>query len=346
MSRRVVASILIALWLCAAGARAEVVPDLYAASVPVGDQGEAALAAGARKALAEVIVKVSGSPSALDNPAVGAALANARAEVQQYAFSRDDSSESGLAARFEFDRGYISDLLTSAGLPLWTANRPRVLVWMAVETDGQRQFVNPADTPELAAGLMQAFRRRGVPAQFPLYDLGDATALGLDDVWQQQAAAVQDASARYGVEDILMGRVAEDSTGRWVGDWSYLHGLDRRDRSASTDSAQEFFGAGVGLVADDMVARYAVTPSGAGQDRVQLGVSGVEGFADYAAIVNWLQGLELVSDANVTRVSGDRVEFTLVASADAARLAQIIQLNQHLQPLDPSGQNLEYRWQN
>ncbi len=74
-------------------------------------------------------------------------------------------------------------------------------------------------------------------------------------------------------------------------------------------------------------------------------MSGVQGFGDYAAIVNWLQGLELVTDVNVTRIAGDRVELSLAVSADPGRLAQIIQLNQHLQPVDPASQQLEYQWQ-
>ncbi|WP_167854993.1 DUF2066 domain-containing protein [Mangrovimicrobium sediminis] len=324
--------------------RADVVPGLYAASVAVSDQGEAALAAGAREALSEVIVKVSGSPAALDDPTVREALAGARKQVQKFSFRRDDNADTGLSARFEFDSGYVSRLLAAAGLPLWTANRPRVLVWAAVESAGERRFVNPADTPELAAELLDAFQRRGVPAQFPLFDLGDATALGLEDIWAQDMDAVLAASARYALADVLVGRAVEVSNGKWLGDWNYLSGLERRDRSLDAPTPPDFFAGGVGLVAEDMAARYAVAPTGENDGQVRLVVLGVQDFADYAAIRNWLQGLELISDASVASIDGERTEFTLTALADADRLAQIIELNRRLQPLDPTGQRLEYQW--
>ena len=104
------------------------------------------------------------SPEARDilgHPDVVALLPNARDHVQQYVFLRDSGPDKALYARFEFEASFVNGLLTKARLPLWTANRPRVLVWMVVDLDGRRQFVSFADTPDLAAQLVTEFERRG-----------------------------------------------------------------------------------------------------------------------------------------------------------------------------------------
>ena len=337
---------LAALLLAGNGALAEVVRDLHSASVPIENQGSKALASASQDALAEVLVKVSGSKDVLAHPDLVAALPNARSHVQQYAFSRDSGPDGALYARFEFEATYVNGLLTSARLPLWTANRPRVLVWMVVELDGRRQFVSLAETPEIAAQLVAEFERRGVPIQLPLFDLSDATAIAVDDVWRQRGSTIQAASNRYNVQDILVGRGVVVSSGAWTGDWSYLYGNHRMDRSSSAPLAAGFMREGVNLAAEEMASRYAVAATGVADDRVPMVVSGVYEFSDYTAIVSWLESLELIEHANIQSISGDRVEFGLDAAAGAAQLASIIELNERLQPVESIPDQLVYQWRN
>ena len=84
------------LLLAVASSRADIVRDLYSAQVSVADQSAKALAVASREALAEVLVKVSGSVEVLQNPAIKTALKEARAHVQQYAYSREDGSQGAL----------------------------------------------------------------------------------------------------------------------------------------------------------------------------------------------------------------------------------------------------------
>ncbi|RLQ21681.1 DUF2066 domain-containing protein [Seongchinamella sediminis] len=335
-----------ALTLFAGAAAAEVVRNLHSAQVPVSNQSSSALASASRDALAEVLVKVSGSEEVLQHPDIVTALAEARSHVQQYAYVRNDRDSDELSARFEFDDSYINRLLTNARLPLWTANRPRVLVWMAVEMEGARQLVSFADTPELAAQLVTAFERRGVPLQLPLFDLADATAISVDDVWEQRGPVVQSASARYRAEHLLVGRAVVLSSGQWTGDWSYFFGIHRLDRGSQTPAAAGFIRDGVALAAEEMASRYAVAPTGAADDRVRMVVSGVVSFSDYTAIVNWLESLELIEHANVESINGERVEFGLDTAADAAQLATIIELNKRLQREGDLPGQLVYQWTN
>ena len=102
------------------------------------------------------------------------------------------------------------------------------------------------------------------------------------------------------------------------------------------------------MVAESMASRYAIAPTGSDPRGVILSVQGVQRYGDYANIVAWLEGLELVEHANVERISGDLIEIRLIASADAAQLAALIELNQRLMQLPPHAPHvqLSYQWQN
>ena len=283
---------------------AALVKNLYEAEVPVADHSQQALAVASRAALSEVLVKVSGSVEILQNPAIVTELGRARSHVQQYSYTRDEDAEGDLAARFEFDGSVVLRMVTESGAPLWTANRPAVLVWMVEQDADGRQFVNWDSAPEMLTAVQRGFAQRGVPVRFPLFDLQDSASLTVDDAWRLQASPILSASQRYGVQDILAGRLTELSTGQWLGDWTYLSVNPRVDRSVSADSVEIFLGTGVALVAEEMAGRYAVAASGGDTGGIVMSVVGVNDYSDYANIVTWLESLELIRHANVETIRG------------------------------------------
>jgi hypothetical protein len=329
-------------------ARAQTVADLYSAEVPVANQSSAELQKGARAALADVLVKVSGSSGLLANPAIKSALAKARSQVIKYGYSQDQRIPGKLLMRFEFDRTYVTDLIIEAGAPLWTANRPTVLVWLVVEDAEGRRFATPDSDPELIADLRAAFSRRGVPMQLPMYDLADAAALTPDAAWRLDRTALLAASARYDVQDILAGRIAIPAAGDLSGEWMYLRDGNVRERPVKGADTGPLLREGVAMVAEDMASRYAVAPT-AGGGGLAMSVSGVTGYADYAAVVSWLESIELIEHANIERVQGDVIQLRLHAKVDAAQLAGILELNEQLVPLPgvtTDGVELAYQWLN
>ncbi len=327
---------------------AVVVENLYEAEVTVADHGKQALAAAAKVALSEVFVKVSGSVEVLQNPAIAAELKRARTYVQQYSYTRDEDAQGDLAARFEFDSSVVSRLVTDSGAPLWTANRPAVLVWVVVKDAQGSRFLSRELAPEVLAKLQQGFGQRGVPLRFPLHDLQDSATLSVDEVWRLQASPIFNASQRYGVQDVLAGRLTVLSSGTWLGDWIYLSEDNRVDRSVTAESVDAFLGEGVSLVAEEMAGRYAVATSSTQAGGIMMSVSGVSNYRDYADIVAWLESLELIEHANVETIRGPDIQLRLLARADASQLKATIELNQRLIPREETltSDQLSYQWQN
>jgi hypothetical protein len=325
---------------------AEIVEDLYGAMVSVPDVSQEALVVASREALSQVLVKVTGTETVLQAPAVVSALNESRNLVQRFAYAREDKVGASLSAHFEFESSSISNLIQQAGQPFWTANRPVVLAWIVVEGPHGRKFLSEESMPEHMASFSEEFGRRGLPFQMPLYDISDAAAMSPDKLWSLRTGSLRDASQRYGGKDILAGRVAILSNGDWVGDWTYLFDNSRVDRTLKSASAKDFFQQGSALLAQQMSARFAVTSSADAINSARVKVSGVTSYSDYARVVEWLQGLELIDSANISSIHGDVIRVDLSARADAQSLAATIELNSRLKALLTSGRDeeLSYQW--
>ncbi len=330
-------------------ASAVVVEDLHRALVDVEDHSNAQLQAATREALSQVLVKVSGSPAVLANEQLTAALDEASRYMQRYQYLRPE--DGSLKLQVHFDPQSVNDLLRNAGAPLWTANRPPLLVWLVVDDATGRHIATPDSNPELFDTLTRELERRGVPVTFPLYDLQDTLAISVQALWRLDELAVYRASQRYGVANVLVGRMTALPGERWMGDWSYLYNQDSAAGSLYGQSAQAYSGEMVDFVADRMAGRYAVAADAQALE-VLVRVDDIDAFADYRTVLQYLEGIELVDDAWPAYLEGDSVVFRLAAQADAEALHRIVALNRRLQrqaqpePLrrGPINLDLVYRW--
>lgn len=349
ISVRVVRSCALALVLLAnMSVHGALVDNLYEAEVPVADHGAQALEKSSLLALQQVFIKVSGSVDVLENPVILTELEKARSYVQQYSYTRDQDTDGDLSAKFEFDGSVISRLVVNSGAPLWTANRPTVLVWIVVQSATGRQFVGSDSFPDVLQSVQKSFSTRGVPLRAPLLDLEDTAALGVDDVWRLRGPPLTSASHRYGVQDILAGRVTVLSTGEWLGDWAYISGNSRVDRTVSAASVDAFANSGASLVAEEMADKYSLAASQTDLAGVLMSVRGVDSYADYSKIVSWLESLELIQHANIEKIEGGQILLRLTAQAEASRLRKIIELNRRLVPVSSASNTfqLSYQWKN
>lgn len=341
--------LLLCLLLSCGPARAVVVENLYRALVDVEDHSRSELQRATREGLAQVLVKVSGTAAVLQMDEINAALDQAPRYMQRYRYLRPE--EGGLRFQVHFDAQLVNDLLRDAQAPLWTANRPPVLVWMVVSDESGRRPATPEANPEFFEQMQLALDRRGVPAVFPLNDLEDTVAVSVEGLWALDESAILKASERYGVSGVLAGRIRAMPDGRWLGDWRYLAGGESLDTSFYGEEVPVFTATVVDVVADRMAGRYAV----AGEENaleVLVRVDALGGFGDLRRVLDYFQSIELVDAAWPAYLEGDSVVFRLAAQADPDQLARIIQLNRRLQRQEaptalrrgPINLDLVYQW--
>lgn len=337
--------VLLGLSLGAAAARSDDVLWLYEVQVPVADQSPRARLEAAGTALAQVLTRLTGLTDLPRNEAVDRALAAPDLYYNQFGFRRGEAGE--LLLHLQFVPQSVLDLIRRGNLPIWRANRPTVLAWTVVDDGtGERRIVNAGAAHPVAEGLKQRAQERGLPLILPLMDLEDQMLVEPAMVWGRLTQPLLEASERYPADILLIGRVQLQPDGRWLGNWEFWLEDDVRELEQQAEEPAQLGAAAADLVSNELAARFAVLDSGA--RRLELAVSAVESAADYADLLRYLGGLEIVDEVDVRFVSADRLGISLVTVAEPDQLQDLLRLDRRLLP-DPYrpalGPALELVWQ-
>jgi len=294
---------------------AEPVKDLYVAQVPVQGQGSEARSEAIRQALAQVIVKVSGSRQATGGPQLKKLLARSSRYVEQYRYRLAegrvgvDKGASGRLLWVKFDERAVNRLLRSQGLVVWGRVRPSLLLWIGLEEGGHRRLMQPELEPALRSALQRTARQRGVPVLLPLMDLQDRNGLKVSDLWGGFEQEIRRASRRYQPDVILAGHLRQVGRGDWRGDWTLLQ--PGADRVWSTRGPGKSAAAVAGLqrAVDELAAQYAPRTGNQESLRLRLRISGMRNLADYILVKDYLHSLGMIERLDLLAAEGDHVSF-------------------------------------
>ncbi len=346
---------LVVAW-CLGGATASLagtVAGLYDAQYPVTEQSAQSLKQAAAAGLEEVFVRVSGRRDVREHPAIISALATPEPFLTRYRYQRANSDQGeGLLVDMSFAPGQVNAVLQSAFLPVWSANRPEVIVWLVVDTAAGRNFVAAGADPRVEAELQAQAQRRGLALQFPLFDLVDAANLTTDQVWQMSIEDVKAASERYSPPYVLMGRASEFSTGQWVASWVLLSedGYSRLDSQGQ--NSEEMLSPVVDLIADIQGRRYAAVAGGRRSGNTLIHIGGVDDFSEYAHLLSYMEGLAMVEHANTVWLDGAELVMELVLKDDVEKVRRYLALDGRLREVQnasgaitPMAVQSYYLWQ-
>jgi len=321
------------------------VEGLYLSTVEVADQSSAQRQKGFSLALAEVLIKTTGTKDITARPGVSQALAQASNYMVKYAYlpqpdpvspsedalANGEQAEiaqtpSGFPFSVQFAKATVDELMRTLDLPIWPANRPQVLVWVVEQTASGYRFVDAADLPQ---SLQSSFQRRGLPFQLPLYDLGDQLALSSLAAWSLNQQQLQDAAKRYGVDHWLVLRYSQLSSGGVRGSW-YLAGRkgDFAGDSALLNTLQAasndaFLSASVDQVVDRF-ARQMTYFADAEANLFRLVVENIGSFAAFTQLNGFLSGLEIVNSVKVRSVEGDTLVLDLSTEGESRVLLRAL----------------------
>lgn len=345
-------AVLLALAATSPPVAARVLPDLYEVTVAIDSQSSAELRRASREALAELFVRISGHRAVLDNDTIVAAVRDASRFTRQFSYQSetDEDGEQQLRVVLDFESSLVEDTLRRAGLPLWSSNRPTVLVWLVADDEHGRHFVGGDQAPELVAAIREQAIRRGLAVQLPALDLEDLVALSPDDIWRQNFTRIDEAAERYGADSLLVGRVSQLNNGRWLGRWSFRLNGQRIPFEGEAADGKGFIVAGLNQVAETLAGEYAIAPVQAAEGGVLMRLTDVRSFVDYARAIQYLEGIVAVHHANVVSLQRDELILRLIADGEIAQLQQVFSLDKRLQPqlqqdyTGPYPIVLSYRW--
>ena len=331
-------------------ALALIVDGLYDQEIAVQGQGDAERIRAYREGLSAVILKITGTERWLRNSAVERAIRDAQSYVQEVSYRTSSGpQEQRNFINVRFDRALVDRMLNDAGIPVWDQNRPAVLLWLSVQAaDGRRELLS-ADSDHPLLEIVREFSRlRGVPLLFPLLDLEDRRNLPTDVAWSLDEQAIRQASARYGADAILSGRVLESPSGELVGLWQFLF----RDNVESFDSFERDLQVYADTALERVTAQLAThfglikLPQAI---QVKIRVDAVDSAKDYVDLLQYIQSLAVVESASVSLLDGSDIELDVSLIGNPFLFAEFITLGRDLQAQDTRTQDSTqntffYRW--
>jgi hypothetical protein len=301
-------------------------PALYQAEVELLSQGPGERRAAAARALGQVVVKLTGNAQAAGHPVVRRAMANAEAFVTDSRGSEAVSDQQGNTAiggapiykslmTFSFDPASVDALVAGTGLPYWGGNRPRPLLWLAIDDGRGARLVNSqqlAVVKPLATRGLERGLRFGLPA-------GSAVEqAAVQTIWAQNPAPMLPLTARYGEQTQLLGRVYR-AGGGWTADWVLSSGETELSRwSYSDPSPQRAIASGADGAADAIARRDAAPLDVGTPGPLVVEIAGLRGGSDYTRAMGYLQTLAVVRSLKVLQASPDslRVELDLAVGPE------------------------------
>lgn len=319
------------------GRTAEQLQGLYDVELKVSSQSRRDRRKATVEGLKTVFVRISGNHSVLEQASIKASYKKAESYLKQFSYVKRQDVESGdeqVIIHMEFEATLIERLLREQGLPMWSSNRPTVLVWLVADGPEGRHFVGAGDE-RIVAQIQAQAKRRGLAIKMPSLDLEDSVALSPNELWSLSLWSAQRAASRYQADSLLIGRMTELSNGQWIGSWVFNNAGQPSKLDSDAPKLDTFMGEGMDLVADRLAATYAIVPVKMSAQGVLMRLTGINNFADYARAVHYLEQLSAVRYANPMHVEKNEMLVHLIADGQLHQLEQSLALGKRLKKISP-----------
>ncbi len=306
--------------------RADVIDWLYDVEVPVATQSSSDTRAAAARALATVLTRVTGLKVIPRNPMVTTALRNPGRFYARYRFVRKaggakDAMDQQTVLEVGFDPRTVQDLVRSAALPIWSANRPSVLAWIVLEEDVPSLAASDDTTPWVRT-IKARSRDRGLLVQLPLMDLVDRERISGSTVSGGFSEQILGASERYGAQYVLTARIWMDGGGLWRGVGGLMFEGRQTNFAHEGETRDEVCEKVLDAVADELVQRFVVF--GLHTEGISIWVSGITSVSEYGSLLRYLQSLEFIDRVDVAEVSIDRIRIVVHTRSTLRGLSELL----------------------
>jgi len=279
--------------------------------------------------MGQLLTRVTGRRDAPFEPALSGMLGNARDFVEQIGTLDRDN----LIVRF--DASNVEAALVRLEQPVWGAERPVTLVWLAVDSGlGQRELLSAdpqvgapeseltATLAELRAELAAVAAERGLLLTLPLLDIEDMTTLSFADVWGGFRDRIERASERYAADDIVVGQLRATGFGP-VLRWTLLKG--GREIGLPGQTVRE----GIDALADLYAAEFSTIGRASAANVTILGVRTLD---DYGRVMRYMESLSVLESVVPEEMDDGSLRLRVAARGGESALRRVLGLGDLLSP--------------
>lgn len=307
----------------------------YNTEVAVASQNANERRGALARALDQVIVRLTGDPLAPRNALIRRAAGNAQSLASDTRYRQDTEQINGvpvyktvLVVNFEPDS--VDELIAGAGLKYWSSDRPRPILWLAID-DGRGARLVSSQQINVVKPLARRGLERGVHYGLPAG--GTVEQAAVNAIWAQDAAALQVLSARYGNDCQLIGKVYRSAAG-WTADWLLTRaGAELVRWSFSDADAQRVIASGVDKGVDALAAREAVLLDSEPAGLYRVDVLGVDKPSDFIRAMAYLQTLAVVRRVGVIEARPEYLRLQLDLSTGMKGFRRMVEVGDTLRPV-------------
>ena len=313
----------------------------YQAEVPVRNQTDAEREKAFVRALAQVLVNVTGDDGATQRPGVREELAKATHYVEGYDYRQDEGVSATGAPSFQtmlvvrFRQADVDDLVAMLGLPSWPQPRPKPVLWLAIDDGSGPRLVGLAQV-NAARSILDAAKSRGYALGLPAGTAAEQAAVGA--IWRGDIAAISALSKRYSPPMQLIGKLRR-SAGGWSADWTLVDGGKVLSTwQTSHPDARRAMAGGADGAADALFKRYAKAGAAGPAGVYRLRILGIRGADDYLRLAGYLDGIAIVKRIAPVAASPEALELDLDLATGLAGFNRYIARGDLLVPIagDPA----------
>jgi len=336
--RHAIASLLLvvsvlAIGLFVSGAAHADDSSLYEGSALVNSQGNGERAVALQRALAQVIVKLTGQRNAAGLAQVRSLLGDASRLVKDSRYSAESESINGAPIyrqklTAQFDRGAVDALIAGSGLPVWPSPRAPVVLWLVID-DGHGARMVGAAHANAVKSLTDRAADRGLTVVLPSgTPLESQVALLASGIGPAQAVVLP--SAAYGSQQ-LVGRLVRTASG-WSAQWTLLDGGVELNRWNETgpDARLAMANAADGA-ADALARKYAKVAAGGPSGSFTIEIDGLRSGDDYVRAMGYLEGLGIIRKIVLIDAVDDRLRMQLELSTGLEGFRNVVGVGQVLE---------------
>ena len=330
----------------------DVVPWLYEITLPVSSQNVNEVNRASRVGLATVLERVTGQREIERLGTIRTALQNAQNFVLQHSFGTEvadtDTNEVIQLATIEYDPVAIQDVVRSARLPLWTANRPPILIWLSHIERGSFKFVEGADNPNhpLVQAIQDTARARGLMIRWGRDSTPDYGVYNFADHFLANNRDFGAIASKFSADVVLTIDLIPFRSHFLLQGSMPLGVPSAHVWSQIFDTEEEAVVAAFHVLADKLVELYGVESSSNYQ--FEILIDNIESIEVYLAIVQYLNSWEFIDRVDLTFVRGTSFRFMVYSASSSTQFLTHLTDDGQLQsvstqPPDETAIKLTYR---
>jgi len=330
-SRAVIGTVLVIGGLFYKGpAFAVKVTSLYQAELPVPAQTDDLKAQAIHDGLLQVLIKLSGDTEIGKNPNIEPSLERADYYVKELSYLPSTTASSEYLLRIRYDAEDINRLLRKAGVAHWGETRPLILVWLAVTN---QQHATEIVASEMPGSLFQQMKQQsnlyGLPVIFPMMDVADMSQISPSDVTTMAIPMLKEAAKRYAPDALLIGIVEQGDTD-YKSRWQLILGHKKWQWEITDTTPNNVIASIVHQVSTVLAKQDVIKTADKEEQWVKLEVSHITQPEDLAKLIKYVKQLKLVQQVQLSHISGDVVDITVLVNGSIGAFKESIATGHHL----------------